>query len=69
MKIENPNAAQRIHDNPEKDPMSGYASADVIGETAPDENRPADPGAGDQKKDPMSGYASADEIGPDRTTE
>lgn len=69
MKSENPKIAERTHENPERDAMSGYASADLIGQASEDENRPADPGPADEKKDPMSGYASADTIEPERTTE
>jgi hypothetical protein len=57
-------SADRVHENPEQDAMSGYASADVLDET-PDQVVGGEPGAADQARDPMSGYASGDEIEPE----
>lgn len=42
-----------------KDPMSGYASGDLLDPNAPP-NRPQE--SKDELRDPMSGYASADTI-------
>ena len=44
----------------EQDPVSGYASADVLDETATAEGEP--PADNDEARDPMSGYVSADAL-------
>ena len=54
-------AVERVHEDPEKDPMSGYASADVMDVTSEDDLQSETPHA-DDDQDPMSGYASADEL-------
>jgi hypothetical protein len=61
-------AVERVHQDPEKDPMSGYASADVMDATPEDELQPETAHA-DEEKDPMSGYASADELERDRESD
>ena len=45
-----------------KDPMSGYASADVLGSESIEGSGEVD--RKDRLKDPMSGYSSADAFGP-----
>jgi hypothetical protein len=45
-----------------KDPMSGYAGADVLGAEPIEGSAEVTPG--DELKDPMSGYSSADVLGP-----